>query len=174
MPTPDEQLKLFSDNQKEFLKFLKSKFTLIHLSNLFFRDLHFGVMAYLDTNNVKLGYLESESLARSVASAFEQAKIFKKIDANTWVLNYPEFKLTPAKPAAPARPAGTAAPRPAVAPVARPAMASVPKPATSPAATVAAVPGPATSTAVSVAPVARPAPAPGSTPVQSDGEAPKN
>ena len=43
------------ENQKDFLKYLKSKFPLYHLSNIFFRDFHYGVMNYLMAYNKKIG-----------------------------------------------------------------------------------------------------------------------
>ena len=42
-----KELELVTSNTREFLNFLKSKFTLIHQSNFFFRDLHYGTMEFL-------------------------------------------------------------------------------------------------------------------------------
>lgn len=82
------------DNQTEFLKFLKSRFPLIHKSNFFFRDLHYGVMQYLgEKNGRRLKYSETEQIAREVGEAFERSGIFKRIDQQTWLVNYPEFAL---------------------------------------------------------------------------------
>ncbi len=80
-------------NQTEFLKYLKSKFPLIHMSNLFFRDLHYGVMSYLQEHGMKLKYQDAENVAREVGDAFEKEGIFKRIDHQSWLLNYPEFTL---------------------------------------------------------------------------------
>ena len=79
--------------QTEFLIYLKSKFTLIHMSNIFFRDLHYGVMMYLADHGMKLKYRESEKVAREVAAKLEAGGIFKKIDYQSWLLTYPEFAL---------------------------------------------------------------------------------
>jgi hypothetical protein len=107
----------------EFLKFLKSRFTLIHASNFFFRDFHYGVMSYLHERKVKLTYQEAEEAARKVGEALEQKGIFTRVDHQSWRLNYPEFALprvekapaaAPAAPAAAAaKPAAPAAPAPA-------------------------------------------------------------
>ena len=80
-------------NQTEFLKYLKSKFTLIHLSNFFFRDFHYGVMSYLEDHGMKMKYYDAEKVAREVASALEKNGIFKRIDHQSWLLSYPEFAL---------------------------------------------------------------------------------
>ncbi len=112
-----EHSSLFDDKRSEFLKFLKAKYHLYHLSNVFFRDLHYGVMAFLELNKIKFKYLEAEELTRKVIESLEEANILKKIDKLTWVLNYPEFKKPAVKPAAPAKPAtkppAPAAPKPA-------------------------------------------------------------
>ena len=80
-------------NKSEFLKFLRSKFTRIHLSNIFFRDFHYGVMSYLEDHGMKMKYYDAEKVAREVASALEKNGIFKRIDHQSWLLSYPEFAL---------------------------------------------------------------------------------
>jgi len=127
----ETQLKLFVDNQKDFLKFLKTKFHLYHLSNVFFRDIHYGVMSYLDLNNLKYRYTKAEDLTRDIIRSLEDAGILKKVDNQAWVLVYPEFKKPMVKPAAPPKPA--AAPKPATPPATattKPAITPGPKPPT--------------------------------------------
>ena len=80
-------------NQKEFLKHLKSKFVLIHLSNLFFRDLQYGVLSYLHDHGRNVSYKAADRIAREVAAGLEQDGILKKIDHQSWLLHYPEFAL---------------------------------------------------------------------------------
>ena len=81
------------NNQSDFLKFLKSKFTLIHHSNIFFRDFHYGVMSYLADHGSKLQYHDAEKVAREVAETFEKSGFLKRIDFQSWKLNYPDFTL---------------------------------------------------------------------------------
>ena len=88
-----KQVEAILNNQSEFLKYLKSKFTLIHLSNFFFRDFHYGVMSYLEERGIKMKYYDAEKVAREVGAAFEKNGIFKRIDHQSWLLNYPEFAL---------------------------------------------------------------------------------
>ena len=80
-------------HKTEFLKYLKSKFTLIHMSNIFFRDVHFGVMSYLQEHGMNVKYLTGEKIAQQVGEDYEKQNIFKKIDHQSWLLNYPEFAL---------------------------------------------------------------------------------
>ena len=84
---------LITSNSAEFLKYLKTKFTLIHLSNFFFRDFHYGVMLYLQDHRMKLNYHDAEHVAVLVGRAFEEKGIFKRIDHQSWLLQYPEFAL---------------------------------------------------------------------------------
>ncbi|MBI4546554.1 MAG: hypothetical protein HY707_01135 [Ignavibacteriae bacterium] len=81
------------NNQAEFLKYLKSKFTMIHMSNFFFRDFHYGVMGYLKDHGMSVKYNHAEKIAREVGAAFEKNGIFKRIDHQSWLVNYPEFAL---------------------------------------------------------------------------------
>ncbi len=81
-----------TNNKVEFLKFLKSKFSLYHLSNIFFRDIHYGVMDFLAKKKNEATYTESEKITNEVISYFEIQKIFKRVSARAWVVLYPEFK----------------------------------------------------------------------------------
>jgi hypothetical protein len=90
---------LIVENQKDFLKYLKTKFPLYHLSNVFFRDLHYGVMNYLLAHKNRLKYTDAERVTREVIREFEKAGILTKIDKQTWLLKYPEFQLPRVKKA---------------------------------------------------------------------------
>ena len=124
----DAHLKLFTDaNSKEFLKFLKGRYNLVHRSNVFFRDIHYGVMSYLELNNVKYGYTNAEELTNKAIDLYEKTGAFQKLDGKTWLLNVPEFRLPVVKPVPAAKPIPGAA-RPAVsgAAVSKPAVAVAP------------------------------------------------
>jgi hypothetical protein len=96
---------IFVDKRKEFMDFLRTRFSVFHESNVFFRDLHYGVMAFLKMNGQKNGYTPSEDLTRQVISAYELSNIFVRIDDRTWMLNYPLFRKPSTKPAPAAKPA---------------------------------------------------------------------
>lgn len=80
-------------NQVEFLNFMKTRAQLIHLSNMFFRDLHFAVMEFLKQKKVAVGQTEAETVAREVALHFEKKNILKKLNMQTWMLNYPDYAI---------------------------------------------------------------------------------
>lgn len=87
-----EKLELITQNYVEFLNFLRSKYPLFHLSNLFLRDIQYGVRFYLENKGHRAGYSEAEEIARGVAEFLERQNIFRKIDRQTWLLMYPEFR----------------------------------------------------------------------------------
>lgn len=119
----NEKIKLLIDNRKEILSFLKGRYHLYHLSNVFFRDLHYGVMAYFEMKKIKYNYVDAELITRMWIEMLEQANILKRVDGGSWMLNYPEFKKPAVKPAVAAKPAAPAA-KPAVPAAAKPVTAS--------------------------------------------------
>jgi hypothetical protein len=108
----NQNLRLPKDNLKDFMLHLKSRYSLFHLSNVFFRDIHYGIMSYLEAKGVKLGYGQAEQLASQFVLELEKSNVLKAIKTGSWMLNYPEFRKLPAEPAASAKPAPVT-PRPA-------------------------------------------------------------
>lgn len=96
---------------REFLQFLRSRYHLFHASNIFFRDLHYGVMMYLEQQQLAQNYIVAEDITREVIAHFETSGILKPLNERTWVLILEEFRAESKKPAAPA-------PNPAPAPAA--------------------------------------------------------
>jgi hypothetical protein len=116
-------------NPVDLLLYLKGRTHAYHLSNLFFRDFHYALLAFGETKGVKVSYGKAEELACLVIADLERSGILKPIKPGSWMLNYPEFRKEPVKQAA--------APKPAPA-------ATAPK---APTATMAAVPSDVTPTA---------------------------
>ncbi len=88
-----KEINVILNNQAAFLRFLKSKFPVFHNSNLFFRDIQYGIMWFLQEHNLNGSYPVAEKVAKEVVITFEQNGTFTKIDHQTWMLNYPEFAL---------------------------------------------------------------------------------
>jgi hypothetical protein len=86
-----KNVELITQNQQEFLKFLKAKFPVYHKSNVFLRDLEYGVIQFLSEKNIKTNYNKAETATQQVISRLEKEKILIKIDSQTWMMNYPEF-----------------------------------------------------------------------------------
>jgi len=86
------KLDVLKNNHIEFLRFLKKQLPLYHKSNVFFRDLQYGVMEYFEKEKkTKVKYTDAEEIALSFAEYMENNEIFKKLDKQTWVLHYPDF-----------------------------------------------------------------------------------
>jgi len=103
-------------NAREVLQGLKARFPVYHLSNIFFRDIQYGIQSLLEEKGMKVRYPEAERLAGEFVEHFERLQIFVPIDEQTWVVRLEEFKTptvqkTPSKPAAD-RPAAPSTPRP--------------------------------------------------------------
>ncbi len=90
--TVKEKLELITQNHIDFLNFLRTKYPLFHLSNLFLRDIQYGVRFYLENKGLRASYSEAEEIAKGVGEFLEQQKILKKMDRQTWLLLYPEFR----------------------------------------------------------------------------------
>ncbi|MDL1892608.1 hypothetical protein FBQ87_06910 [Sphingobacteriales bacterium CHB3] len=105
-----KQLDYVLNNEKEVLAFIRSHYPMYHLSNIFFRDLQYGIQKLFERRGEKLNYANAEKVARAFVEKLEKNKILNKIDSQSWVLNYPEYKKPAVTSAAPAKPAPGAAP----------------------------------------------------------------
>ena len=103
---------LIRQNSKDVLLFLKERYPLFHLSNVFFRDLHFGIREYLEKNGLKVGYGDAENVTREFIKDLEGQGILAPVDQQTWTVHYPEFRTPQAKPAEPLKPAPKPPPPP--------------------------------------------------------------
>ena len=81
----------------QFLEYLKGRYKVFHLSNIFFRDMHYGIWGYLEHHGMRLRYHEAEEAAREVIGLLEKKGILKPLDSRTWVLMYTKFKRAPAR-----------------------------------------------------------------------------
>lgn len=84
-------LKLLIDEERTVLNYLKSKYPLFHRSNVFLRDIQFGIKHYLESKEIKIKYTESEQLAKEFIKYLESKGILRKISEQIYLLNYPEF-----------------------------------------------------------------------------------
>lgn len=108
-----KSLTILIENQEELLRYLKGRTHAYHLSNLFFRDFHYAILAFAESKGRKISYGDAEDLAGLFITSLERSGILKPVKPGSWMLNYPEFKKVSEKPAAPAKPAaGQTAARP--------------------------------------------------------------
>ncbi len=79
------------NEERTVLNYLKSKYPLFHRSNVFFRDIQFGIKHYLENKEIKLKYTDSEILAREFINHLIGKGILNSISQEIYLLNYPEF-----------------------------------------------------------------------------------
>lgn len=104
-------LHTFLSDRNDFLHFMKSRFHLYHLSNVFFRDVQYTLMAYAAMKGQKISYGQAEELTKELVLGLTNVGIFIKVSHGTWVLNYPGFRTPSTKIEKPA--AAVAAQQPA-------------------------------------------------------------
>ena len=100
-------------NDKEVFRHLKSRFPVYHLSNIFFRDIHYGIMEYLRERKMTVRYQDGEMIARAFVEKLEHEKILRPLDRQTWMVQYEDFRTPRVKAAAPVAGARAAVPAPA-------------------------------------------------------------
>jgi hypothetical protein len=84
-------LNILINEERTVLNYLKARYPLYHKSNVFFRDIQFGIKHYLESRDIKLKYTESEVLANEFISHLQSKGILRKLDEQIYLLNYPEF-----------------------------------------------------------------------------------
>lgn len=86
--------KLIESDYPVFLNFMKAKFPLFHNSNIFYRDLQFGLIKFLEKKGQKVSSVEAQRLADDIGKNLEEKGIFTRVNNSGWRLNYPEFTTT--------------------------------------------------------------------------------
>ncbi len=87
----NDYLKILINEERTVLNYLKSRYPLFHKSNVFFRDIQFGIKHYLENREIKLKYTESEILANEFIKHLQAKGILRKVNDQIYLLNYPEF-----------------------------------------------------------------------------------
>lgn len=86
-----EYLTILINEERTVLNYLKARYPLYHKSNVFFRDIQFGIKHYLESRDIKLTYTESENLAYEFIHHLQSKGILRKLNEQIYLLNYPEF-----------------------------------------------------------------------------------
>ncbi|MGA9117111.1 MAG: hypothetical protein WB626_10080 [Bacteroidota bacterium] len=92
------------EREEEMLDFLKQRYPLYHLSNIFLRDVQFGIRIWARERGAGLDYGASEQLALAFLGRLEQRGIALRLDDQTWVLRHEPFRKPRMVKEAPARP----------------------------------------------------------------------
>ena len=89
----------------EFLQFLRGRVPVFHLSNVFFRDIHYAVMAFAALRGLTLDYTRAEDVTQQLIEKLVREKVLIPIDRQTWTVHSEEFRTPVTKPAPAAAPA---------------------------------------------------------------------
>ncbi|HTX99280.1 MAG TPA: hypothetical protein VMG09_04625 [Bacteroidota bacterium] len=98
--THAQQIQKILDDRKTILEYLRRRYPMIHASNIFFRDLVFGLQAYLAAQGVKMHMSDAEKCTRIFIDALVEEGTLIPCDQQTWTLNYPSFRTPVHTPAA--------------------------------------------------------------------------
>ena len=83
-----DHLKHLLDNKKGFFNFMNENYTIFKHSNLFFRDLQYAIISYLELKEYPVKYAEAEKLAQKFISELVNSKDLDQIDYKSWRINF--------------------------------------------------------------------------------------
>lgn len=76
------------ENLDTFLNYMKEKYPLFNNSNIFLRDLQYGVKHFFELKDVKLSYGKVENITEQLIKYLENNGTLVNVFKNTWKLNY--------------------------------------------------------------------------------------
>lgn len=82
------ELEFLKSNMDTFLSYLKEKYPLFNNSNIFLRDIQYGIKHFFELRNKKLTYRDVEVISKDLIMFFESNGVFIPVYKNTWKLNY--------------------------------------------------------------------------------------
>jgi len=74
-----------------FLNFLKSIVPVFHNSNIFYRDIQYGIQKFLLLKGFKAKNEQCEQLTDIVAKELIQENFLRPMNPTTWLVNYPPY-----------------------------------------------------------------------------------
>jgi hypothetical protein len=86
-----DKLQYLTSNHIEFFNYLKDRIPVYHKSNIFFRDVQYGIMGFFKSKKVRITYAQAEDVAGKFLEAMEKTELLRKLDKQSWVLEYPDF-----------------------------------------------------------------------------------
>ncbi len=82
------------ENQTSLMNYLKSRYPLYHKSNVFYRDIQYGIRHFLEKKGIKTSYTECESLANEIINLLENENTLLRVSNMSWRLNFPQFAVS--------------------------------------------------------------------------------
>jgi len=81
-----DYLKELQNNETIFLKFMQERYSIYTHSNIFLRDLQFGIKEFFERKDIKVKYPDAENLAFNFAAYLEQKNYLHRLDEQTWTV----------------------------------------------------------------------------------------
>ncbi|MGA9119606.1 MAG: hypothetical protein WB699_09580 [Bacteroidota bacterium] len=79
-------------DKMQVLEYLRTRYPMFHQSNIFYRDVEYGIQSLLRAHNVQVPLRKAGTIAREFIKSMETEKVFLPVDRQTWTLNYPAFQ----------------------------------------------------------------------------------
>ncbi len=88
MKTNEERLKHLVSNKEVVFEFLKEQYPIFFNSNIFLRDIQYGIRTYFERKDIAISYPEAEELAFNFTAGMESENTLKRLDSKTWLVNF--------------------------------------------------------------------------------------
>ncbi|MCX6148945.1 MAG: hypothetical protein NTX22_00305 [Ignavibacteriales bacterium] len=82
-----KELEFLMQNEDLFFNFLKEKYHVFNNSNIFLRDIQYGVVSFFEKRDIKLNFTQVEKFSDSIILSFEEKNILSRLTNNTWKVN---------------------------------------------------------------------------------------
>lgn len=75
-------------NTDQFLDYMKEKYPVYYNSNIFVRDIQYGIKNFLEKKGMKITYRQMEELSAKIIERFEKKSILRKLSDKSWLFIY--------------------------------------------------------------------------------------
>jgi hypothetical protein len=82
---------LVIEERSAVLKYFGSKFPMFFNSNIFYRDMQYGVTSYLDAKGYLISYADAERITDAFIEKLSEENILAKINDITWKITSAEY-----------------------------------------------------------------------------------
>ncbi len=86
----NNDMQFLLSNSELFFNYLKERYSVFNNSNIFLRDIQYGVKSFFEKRETKLSYSAVEKLTGEIIKEFERKNILDKLTNNTWKVNFPK------------------------------------------------------------------------------------
>lgn len=84
----DSKLNHLVTNREVVFEFLREKYPIFYNSNIFLRDIQYGIRTYFERKDENISYPLAEELAFRFADTMESEDMLKRLDTSTWLVTF--------------------------------------------------------------------------------------